>query len=264
MKLRLFTLILILFTIESNAQITLEHTFTSYVTWSGDMYFDKGVISSPNTYSTSTINNNEYSVFIYNYDYTINSTNVYSFTPPTGYEVSSVSMTKKLFNDDDNLEFLVTYVMDGIYDDTRSKLHLVNQNDVLIKNFGTSYMFAPSSYLHIADDEFRFLLIKHISDGTQQAEIYYVPGQVPENSINKIETVSNPPYPNPSNTMVVLPFEVSSNIKSTLKIFNSKGQIIKSIQIKDNTNKILLDVSGFSKGIYYYEVNGVTKKFIVN
>lgn len=264
MKHRLIIFFAIFIAIESSAQITLEHTFTGYVTWNGDLYFDPGAIVPPNTYFTSTINNNEFNVLIHNQNYSLNSNNTYYFTPPTGYELSSVSFSKNLFNEDDYLEFLATYIKPDAFDNTRTKLHLVNQNGGLIKDFGTSYMFMTSSYLHIADNEFRFLLTKLLIEGMSQTEIYYVPGQVPSNSINRIETLSYPPFPNPSTTTIILPFELNNGMNNTLKIYNSNGQIIKSIQLEENTNKILLDVSGFSKGVFFYEVEGIRKKFIVN
>ena len=48
-----------------------------------------------------------------------------------------------------------------------------------------------------------------------------------------------------------------------MNIFNINGQLIESKKIGYDFDKILLDVSGYAKGMYIYEVKNVSNKFVV-
>ena len=51
---------------------------------------------------------------------------------------------------------------------------------------------------------------------------------------------------------------------SIMNIFNTKGQLIEAKQIDFSFDKILLNISNYSKGVYLYEVNGISKRFVVD
>ena len=48
-----------------------------------------------------------------------------------------------------------------------------------------------------------------------------------------------------------------------MRISNIQGQLVELKQIDYVFDKIILNVSNYSKGVYIYEVNGVSNKFVV-
>jgi len=71
------------------------------------------------------------------------------------------------------------------------------------------------------------------------------------------------PYPNPTNTAINLPYNLEKGETSVMRISSITGQLVEIIQIDFTADKILLNVSGYAKGVYLYEVNGVSNRFIV-
>ena len=258
---------ILLFTQTANAQITLEHTFKERVSFNGRIYFEPSLYPEDCYYNTN-ISGRSYVVKIYNADYSIKSNNTYNFTPPSGYKVSDVFMSQKLFNTDDSYEFLVTYERtDNVYDNTRFKVILQNQNGSTIKDFGSAYAFSVPSFLHIVNDCFRLYVVKAYYNGGSssiETEIYSVPG-TPPTEVKSIqnETTFLPPFPNPANATITLPYQLKQGEMSVMRIYNIGGQLIETKQIDYVFDKILLNVSGYARGVYFYEVNGVSKKFVV-
>jgi hypothetical protein len=250
----------------ANAQITLEHTFDTVVNWSGSYYSEQYTLPFQSYYN-SKVDGNSYIVKIYNSDFSVNSINTYNFNPPAGYKVSTVSMTRQLFNTDNNFEFLVSYVrIDNVNDNTRQQLILHNQNGTIIKDFGMAYIIGASSLLHIVGNGFRFLVHKMNYNDlnlSTQVEIYSVPG-TPASLDQGIKSgLYQAPYPNPANTIITLPYQLQQGESSAMNIFNINGQLLETKKIDSAFEKILLNVSNYSRGIYIYEVNGLSNKFIV-
>jgi hypothetical protein len=258
---------MLLFLQTGNAQINLEHTFDGTVTWNGGLYTEQDLYPVNSYYYTGVIDNS-YIVKVYNTDYSVRSNNTYTFTPPAGYKVNTVSMSRKIFNTDDNYEFLVTYKRtDNVYDNTREKIILLNQNSGTIKDFGFAYSLNAYPYLHIANNHFRLMVTKTYYDGsnaTQQTEIYSVPGTPPSGLSNLKASEIQSPYPNPTNSIVTLPYQLRQGEMSVMQIFNISGQLVETKQIDYVFDKILLNVSEYTKGVYIYIVNGVSNRFIVN
>ncbi|HSY76724.1 MAG TPA: T9SS type A sorting domain-containing protein, partial [Bacteroidia bacterium] len=69
-----------------------------------------------------------------------------------------------------------------------------------------------------------------------------------------------PLYPNPANTNVSLSYQLPPNeIRGTLRLYSTIGQVIRSRDISSNKGTIEEDVTALLGGIYYYtlSVNGV-------
>lgn len=251
----------------TNAQINLVHTFDESVTWTGSIYMEQNLYPTNSYYSASVVDNS-YVVKIYNTDYSVNANNTYNFTPPAGYKVSSVSMSREIFNTDNNYEFLVKFVRtDNTYDNTREKSILYNQNGSIIKDFGFAYMVNAYPYLHIANNNFRLIVNKYYYDGTIvsiETEIYSVPGTPPSGVANLKSSEYQSPYPNPANLIITLPYQLKQGEMSIMNIYNTNGQLIETKHIDFLFDKILLNVSNYTKGVYLYEVNGISNRFIVN
>lgn len=75
--------------------------------------------------------------------------------------------------------------------------------------------------------------------------------------------VNHEPYPNPTNTLITIPLNHSVKYSPYLSIYNSYGQVIKHHIIDLNSDKVIIDVSMFAKGIYYYQSCNFSGKFIV-
>jgi len=256
---------MLLFSQALKAEIVLEHTFygsiqNSYANWHGRAFTEQ---LFPDDCYYESYGSNKYYVKIYNADYSIRSENEYSIPSLSGYSVYQVTMSKKLFNTDDNYEFLTIFIKDGskngAYD--RYKAILFDQDGNKIKDFGEAAEF--SILPHISpDNHLRLLVLKYGYGYT--TEIYSIrelTTDTEESSAIRSSAVS--PYPNPSNAVITLPYQLNQGEKAVMNIYNQQGQLIESKLIDSTFDKILLNVSNYAKGIYFYEVNGVSIKFIV-
>lgn len=260
----------------SNAQITLEHTFANErVSFNigivdGELNCFQDAATYPeNGYYYSEIVNNSYRIKTYNADYSVNSNQTYTFTPPTGYQVSSVAASKKLFNDDDNYEFIVTFYKTNPvgYDNDSYRVALYDVNGSVLKNFGSGCYVYVYPMLFIVDNHYKLLVYRSLYDAGNNnltsTEIYAVPGD-PSAGVTGA-TVPNPitPYPNPASTTISLPYNLRQGVASEMHIFDDSGKLIETKQIDAVFDKILLNVSNYAKGVYLYEVDGVSSRFVV-
>ena len=250
----------------TNAQINLEHTFNEGVNWNGSYYFDQNLYPS-NCFYLSSIVDNTYVVKIYKADYSVYSNNTYNFTPPTGYKVYNVSMSRNLFNTDNNYEFLIIYhKITSISDNKNTKCILYNQDGSVIKDFGTADNISTYPLLLINNNKLFFYITKFYYNGTissYNVEIYSVPGTPPAGIANLKSNGNQLPYPNPAKSVIALPYQLKNSETANLNIFNMNGKLIEIKQIDSAFDKILLNVSNYPKGTYIYDVNGERNKFIV-
>lgn len=80
-------------------------------------------------------------------------------------------------------------------------------------------------------------------------------------SINQIKFISI--YPNPASTQITFQFNLLEK-KERLLLYNSLGQLVKTINVSPNTKEQIVDISSLSKGIYLWRMsNGKSGKFVV-
>lgn len=260
-----------------NAQILLEYTFNEHV------FFNTGVVNGEvnyltetttypeNSYFTTKIGDNSYTIKVYNLDYSLNINETYYFTPPSGYIVYSVFMSKKLFNSDDNYEFVVTYrkITSVSYDNTHYHCILYNQDGSIIKDFGAGSSITVYTMLPVIDNRIKLIVYRYLYDSSNsnlcKTEIYSVPGN-PSGKASELKAIKSQslPYPNPANSIITLPYQLKQGETSVMHIFDINGQQIETKQVDYVFDKILLNVSEYEKGVYIYEVNGVSSRFLVN
>jgi len=185
------------------AQITLEHNFNETVTFqmglvNGAMnIFMDATPYQDNTFYTAFLSGNSYKVKTYDTDYNLSMNKTFNFTPPEGYKVSSVSMSKKLFNTDNDYEFIVTYtkISPVAYDNTNYYVILYNQNGSIIKDFGKGAVVQVYPYLFIINNSFKMQVNRSLwnesNNSSTQTEIYSVPGIPP-----KAPTITTTTLPN--------------------------------------------------------------------
>jgi hypothetical protein len=234
-----------------NAQITLDHTFVNKQiintnTHLKTVYFDSAPI------------NNQ--INFYNENYTFYKTT--TITPPTGYKLNNITnVSDQLFNTDNLLEFTCLFI--DTLNNTGYNLKLINENGVELFDFGNAYY----GYAHkTVTNQTRFIVWNYTNYPNPNIEtnIYSIPGTIVtgKNSIEN-DFSNNNPFPNPATSYINLKYNINQSEVTDLSIYKSNGQLIETMKIGGDFNTIKLDISKYSKGIYFYKYNSESKKFIV-
>lgn len=264
MKKHIYSFLVIVLLISFNnrikAQINLEHTFNDNVNFSRANY----ISSWGDLEMFFYVDKDNSKIKFYNTDYSLYKT--VTITPPSGYKLSSVLYpSKNLFNTDSKIEFLIIFdaitTPENINDD--SLVRIYNENGIMIKDLGKSYMISYGIYK--IGDQYKLSLLKYIYPipVTYKTEIYSLPGDF-IGFDGAINPMTQPAYPNPANTIINLTYNLNQGETAIMNIYNMNGQLIDQKQIDYSFTEILLNVSSYSSGTYIYEVNGITNKFIVN
>ena len=243
---------LMILTLSMKAQISLEHSFSSqgYYTW----YFNTS--EGLRYYSFNTTTNK---LTFYNVDYSIYKT--LTMTIASGYKIYSiVCVSDKLFNSDNLIEFIFV-TSNGT--DYSMKLYDENQNE--LKDFGNRY----SASVITGNGISKLFVMQLTYDSTTKLytylnEIYSLPGSLPTIVSSQKSANIQTAYPNPTNTFVNLPYKLPNGQTSMMRIFDSNGQLVEQKQIDSTFDMILLNVESYHSGLYFYEYNGYSNKFIVN
>jgi hypothetical protein len=250
-------LVLVILTITTKAQINLEHTFSS--DYQGIFWF----ISNTNGimyYTISDTTTNQ--VKLYNEDYSLYKSAAIS--RPSGYSMTIYYPSEQLFNTNSSIEFMIHFMKYTSLNGYTTKILIYDENASIIKDFGT-YNYFAIPYI-ITKGSLSKLLIKGGSKNSSSQfvdQVYSLPGS-PANKINNLKSSNmQPPFPNPSNTFINLPYKLENGQNTTMSIYNSNGQLIEQKQIASTFDKILLNVNSYQSGIYFYEYYGITNKFIV-
>ena len=71
-------------------------------------------------------------------------------------------------------------------------------------------------------------------------------------------------YPNPFNHKTRIDFDLAEPAAVVIKIYNIKGQLIKRIKPRTGERSVIFDLTGFSSGIYLYQIELDGRKSAVN
>lgn len=246
---------LVILTITSEAQINLEHTFTSTSNYGIYSFItdSKGIMYY--TYGDTTTNQ----IKFYNKDYSLYKT--ITINRPVGYSIIIFNVSEKLFNINSSLELLCEFSKAQ-----NTKLLIYDENGTIIKDFGT-YNYGIYPYI-ISNGLFSKLIIKALSKNSSSQlidEIYSLPGNLPNTALSTLKfNIEAAAYPNPANKIIYLPYKLEYGKSTILRIYNLKGQLIEQKNIDSNDDKVILDLESYQPGIYFYEYNGITNKFILH
>jgi hypothetical protein len=252
MKKLLIILVSLSITLIMSAQIELEHNFTPSVKLTQTSL--KGTMFYQYQYSDTITNQ----LKLYGQDYSLYK--IITIPRPVGYTTSIYHISDQLFDSDNLIEFICLYypVREGNLN-YPTKIILYNENLNVIKDFG-AFNGAPN--INIINNLNNGT--KLVFDGSDCTKIYSLPGSQPNNVRDLRSAYVRNAFPNPSKTIVNLPYSLQKGEVSIMRIYNLSGKLIDKKQIDSEFDKILLNVDSYQSGTYIYEYNGISKKFIVN
>jgi hypothetical protein len=110
--------------------------------------------------------------------------------------------------------------------------------------------------------------INNTADSSSVTFNYHVTAVGMNESTLKLFTISNA-FPNPSATSATIKYDFPVAAKSTIKLYNAVGGLVKEIKISDASGKVTIDTDRLADGVYFYSliVNDkvtTTKKLIVS
>ena len=252
---------LLFFSQTANAQINLMHTFDGSISW--NWY-------SPTINYYTGVNITTKQVNLYNEDYSLYKS--VTVTPPAGYDIANTSnFSKNIVTTDGKITFFVFFTNFSTDANSTYAIKLYDENGTVVKDFGYSASYSINIH-SVSNNKYRLSFLRlsynpYPTNPIYKTEIYSLPGTAPTPTNVKsmqIENTSMPPYPNPANTIITLPYQLKQGEMSIMRIYNINGQLIETKQIDSVFDKILLNVSGYAKGMYLYEVNGVSNRFVVD
>ena len=117
-----------------------------------------------------------------------------------------------------------------------------------------------------ADDVWR--LLSDISDDYLGAWYIRLSVKEAETGIEEVFTRTDNPYlprnyPNPFNNQTVISWNMATEGKALLKIYNSKGELVRKYHegsLSKGNHSVVFDSSGLNSGVYYYELSVNGKK----
>ena len=159
-----------------------------------------------------------------------------------------------MFNSDDLIEFIVLYA------NVKDSMYLYNESGTELTQFG-NYDNATI----ITNGNITYLLVNNI-EGGDSTVIYSLPGQMTTDiSQTKVQTLNKlTAYPNPTANTINLLYNLKPGETTQMRIYNVNGVLIDTKTIDSNFDRIQLNVENYAPGIYFYEVNGQSSRFIVN
>lgn len=235
------------------SQINLEKTFSNN---------EKVTAISNNNdiaYISSTKDNK---LVLYNADYSIKK--IINVDMPADYSLRFIynttdtwySVSKQIFNSDDNYEFVVE-----IRNNQQYKTLIIDENGKVLKDFHPNYSnFIQSVYYDKKSNKNKLIVDFTTSNFTENyQEVYVLPTS--SLSIEEVKTNSNlQAFPNPaqSTLTIVNPKNGTNNVE----IYDISGRLILKKEFNPYENKISIDVQDLSNGNYIYKIGNSSAKFI--
>ncbi len=282
-----YLIILILISQLSIAQITLQHTFTGNGSVNALQYFHL----SDGSINYYLYDPNSEIMTVYAEDYSLKKTIDLSAFTASGYRINDIAgnngdrnntflVSDQLFNTDSKLE-LIFSVSNTSYPQTSVVYKIVNEDATEL--FSKTCEVGSSSNITSAE-------VKVYKDGAGQCqmelptkqdwidapvgqqdyyetktEIYSLPGSLPITGLLQFNEVSNiaSVYPNPAKDYIKLEYEMPEALdEMELRIFDVKGNMIKSVTVDGVVDFVLLEIDALENGTYI--LNSFDKKKLLD
>ena len=274
----LATIMLLISSCAVFAQIELVHSFTER-DWRNNLYFvGKIYVEYDDNYEIRNFSdvegfvqikvdakNNTLSMNTFSSDFSSVTTKNFQFSSISGYEIDDVEITQHIFNNDDEYEFMVRYELkDYNGSNESSKLILFDSKGNILKDFGSAFWLDWPNLLYLINNQSYIIVEKDYTENSA-IEIYSVPTTVNPNQL-KSATISNSTlsaFPNPAKTFVNLSYNVSGVEDAEMVITDASGRVVERRIVNAMQDNLRLNVANYKRGIYFYEVQGFTGRFIV-
>ena len=262
MKKNLTFVFVALLAITVKSQITLEKEYSESVIFAyleGDCY-----------YSVDFVNNQ---CAIYELGHASKKT--VNIDVPTDWYLNDVAfISTNIFNDDNLIEMLVVYYRYVPLTDSTGyyeyQTKVINENGTVLLNVpGGGF----SDIIKTGEGETKLMVYIYdfmIYPYTYNTNVYSLPGN-PVSSNNEDQTIMlQDAYPNPSGSVVNIPYQVKSNFGGgTLIITDMNGRVIKRLPTENRAGQFILNTNDMAPGQYIYHIQNkgnrtAAKKFVVN
>jgi hypothetical protein len=243
---KLFTSLLLLFTVQLTFTQTFEYQYTG----------DYGAIYqvAENEYVYGILNYTLRQFSIYSLDHTLIKT--IQLTPDSIIGYQYVNLSKTLFNSDSKFELVYNYQANSTYG-----VRVVDED-------GNVLFFEPDAWgvtLKNTDQGAKMILSYVTREIIKVYSLYGTVFKVDEKNPDYISHL----FPNPSSDKVKIDFNVPGNEPNlVLSIYTIDGKLINQLNISSKLTPLQLDVSTLDPGVYLYRIHNETfstptNKFIV-
>lgn len=236
-------------------QMNLEHSYTS-----DGSHWD---IYSDNNTSHYLIGKGNNIFEIYNANHTLYKTlapnipNSYMYIPEL--LTDNYSISKRIFNTDDQLEFILTFLNNQ---DGQRLMLIINEDGNIIKQFGNDYHSVYQVFHDAVSNQNKFVISK--SSGTNTVtEIYTLPTstlttlEIQAQNKNKLSA-----FPIPTNK--ILTITNPGNGGNKIQVYDVSGKMVLHKSFTSGEKNISIDVESLKTGTYLYTIGDQSSKFIKN
>lgn len=233
------------------SQVTLEHSYTSFG-GGGELpqdfiyYTDRGI-----NYYTLNSNNQ---LLLYNSSHELYKT--IALNIGSDYRASYIClMTDKLFNSDSKIEFIVSS-----YGNSSSKMTLFNEDGMILYEFGDGYHADVVRDLNMG---YKLIVMKAGDDSsTTFYDVYTLSGTLSVEQQEVLAKSSLYSFPNPAVNKMTINTDLKNGETGNLEVFDSNGKKVLEKKLPVTDNKVEIDVTTLTRGVYIYRLNGKSNKFI--
>lgn len=156
---------------------------------------------------------------------------------------------KHLFNTDDKIEIGLCAQPSG-YGSVKT-VFINEDGEILFQADG--YLL---SEIYRVGNELRFEVINHNQD---VLSVYSTNGSY---SAEEMIVTTQAPFPNPAKNSIALPYTFDGKT-TEMHIYDLQGRLVETLMLSPDNDRVHLNVSRYIPGIYVYEYNGLSQKFIV-
>jgi hypothetical protein len=226
--------------IPARGQITLDHSYTG---WASVANLD---ISGYKYYVLDVQNE---TLKLYNTNHSLwKSVNL---SVPAGYQLMTAvyNVSENLFSLDGKVGF--TYSYHTTSPDYQVETRVINENGTVLLTV------SDANYAWVVKVEEDAKLLAYITNSTTNAtttKVYDLPGELTTEVVN-VPSESLLPFPNPAINVLTIPYPSDEMTEGgEIRVFNSGGQLMKSYQVDNTFDYIIIRPGTLSAGAYHYKV----------
>jgi hypothetical protein len=284
MKTKLFSVVSsVLLTFNSFSQITLEHSYppSSFIFYFGGNSLK--VVNFANSgykyrlIDTLSTNPLVYQIKYFNLNHslwktiTIPAPNYYMCNPPYAFLSDILYDSETLFNSNSNVEVLCMFN----FCSTTSSVYLIKIIDETSTDLWSGVISKLPDYPQLfstGSNGWKLIVAEYdtLTYTYTGNNVYSLPGTYPTQVVqhNNGDVNLALPYPNPTDKQITIPYNIPKGTQAQIIVYDMSGKEVEKFNIDSIFNNLILDVSKYPKGVYFYKIvidNKVleTKKIVV-